>query len=263
MMRVPFPRFVLAVCLAGVCLPGWAEDVEAARRLADMQSRLSSMDARIGRLESMLQSGSMLNLLSEVEALKAQVKRLRGDVDVQSNEIRVTQKRQNDLYVDLDTRLRNLTPAEGLPAAPAATAPAPDKAASAVPALPAASGDSAHSYEAALNQFKAGNYPAAITAFKDFIRVYPDNPLAPSAQYWIGNAYFSTRDYKAAIAQQQKLIVAYPKSPKIPDALLNISSAQLELGDLAAARKTLQELVTKYPDSSATVLAQKRLEALK
>ncbi|BBP03351.1 tol-pal system protein YbgF [Sulfuriferula plumbiphila] len=263
MMRASFPRLLLAVCLAGVCLPVWADDAEVARRLADMQSQISSMDARIGRLESMLQNGAMLNLLSEVEALKSQVKRLRGDVDVQSNDISMTQKRQNDLYMDLDTRLRNLAHLDSAPAAPAATSGASDKAASAVPAQPAAGGDSARDYEAALNQFKAGNYPAAITAFKGFIKTYPDSALTPSAQYWIGNAYFSIKDYKTAIAQQKKLIASHPDSPKVPDAMLNISSAQLELGDLAAARKTLQTLIAKYPDSSASALAQKRLEALK
>lgn len=260
MMRASFPRLFLAALLSGGCLSVSANDAEMARGIAEMQSRITSMDTRIAKLESMLQNGSMLNLLSEIEALKAQIKRLRGDVDVQSNEIRVTQKRQNDLYVDLDTRLRNQTPAESLPATASPESDSPEPV---VPALPAAGGDSAHTYEQALNHFKAGNYPAAITAFKDFIRIYPDNPLTPSAQYWIGNAYYSSKDYLTAIAQQQKLITAYPKSPKIPDALLNISSAQLELGDLAAARNTLRELVTQYPDSNATALAQKRLEALK
>ena len=263
MMRAPFLRLLLAVCLAGIYLPASANDAEVARHLADMQAQISSMDARIGRLESMLQNGSMLNLLSEVEELKAQVRRLRGDVDVQSNEISVTQKRQNDLYTDLDTRLRKIQHADSGPAASAATDAPPDKTASAVPALPAASGDSAHDYEAALNQFKVANYPSTITAFKDFIKKYPDNPLTPSAQYWIGNAYFSMKDYKAAIAQQRKLIAAHPDNPKVPDAMLNISSAQLEMGDLDAARKTLTVLVTKYPDSNATTLARKRLDALK
>jgi len=268
MMRAPLSRWLLAICLAGAYVPVWADDAEVARHLADMQSQISSMDARIGRLESMLQNGSMLNLLSEVEALKAQVKRLRGDVDVQSNNISVTQKRQNDLYTDLDTRLRKLAQTDKAAIVPPSPGAAPDKAVSdqaapVTPSLPAAGGDSAHDYEAALNQFKAANYPAAITAFQGFIKKYPANPLAPSAQYWIGNAYFSIKNYKAAIAQQKKLITTHPDSPKAPDAMLNISSAQLELGDLAAARKTLQVLVAKYPDSSASALARKRLDALK
>lgn len=259
MTGASFPRLLLAAYFAGACLPVWADDAETTRRLTEMQTRIGSMDARLARLESMLQNGAMLNLLSEVEALKSQLQRLRGDVDVQSNAISTTQKRQNDLYADLDARLRQLTPVEdSSSAATASSQPDPTP-----PAPPAASSDSALGYEQALNHFKAGDYPAAITAFKNFIRAYPDHSLASSAQYWIGNAYFSSKDYPAAIAQQKKLILAYPGSPKIPDALLNISSAQLELGNLAGARKTLQELVAKYPDSNATALAQKRLEALK
>ena len=68
----------------------------------------------------------------------------------------------------------------------------------------------AKAYEAALNQFKLGNYPLAISAFQGFLVTYPSSKLAPSAQYWIGNAHFAQRDYKQAVAAQQKVLAAWP-----------------------------------------------------
>ena len=53
---------------------------------------------------------------------------------------------------------------------------------------------------------------------------YPQSQLAPSAQYWIGNAHYALRDYKSAISAQQKLIATWPDSAKAPDAMLNIAS---------------------------------------
>ena len=44
------------------------------------------------------------------------------------------------------------------------------------------------------------------------MKTYPRSALAPSAQYWIGNAQFAQRDFRGAIATQRQLIAAYPDS---------------------------------------------------
>ena len=109
------------------------------------------------------------------------------------------------------------------------------------------------------NDFKRGDYAASILGFGGFVKTYPKSPLAPSAQYWIGNAQFARKDYRASIAAQRQLIVMYPDSQKVPDALLNIASAQSELGDNGASRRTLEELVAKYPQSESAGKAKQRL----
>ena len=114
-------------------------------------------------------------------------------------------------------------------------------------------------YDAALDQFKRGDYQGAITGFAAFVKSNPKSVLAPSAQYWIGNAHFARKDYKAAVASQRQLLLAWPDSPKVPDALLNVASAQSELGDSAAARRTLEELIGKFPQSDAAAKAKQRL----
>lgn len=88
---------------------------------------------------------------------------------------------------------------------------------------------------------------------------FTGSELLPSAQYWIGNAYYAMRDYKSAIAAQQKVVKLWPDNPKAPDALLNIASSQAELGESAAARESLRALVKKYPSSSAAEQAKQRL----
>ena len=85
------------------------------------------------------------------------------------------------------------------------------------------------------------------------------NPLAPSAQYWVGNAHYALKDYRAAITSQRQLMTTYPDSQKVPDAMLNISSSQIELGDTSGAKRTLDDLVQRYPASEAADRAKKRL----
>ena len=118
-------------------------------------------------------------------------------------------------------------------------------------------------YDAAQNQRRIGNYPAAIAGFQNFLAQYPKSPLAHRAMYWIGDSQYNLRDFKTAITSQNRLIAAWPESASVPDALLNIASCQIELGESATARKTLEGLVTRYPASDAAEKAKRRLATLK
>lgn len=275
-----------ALLIAGVCHAGLFTDEEAHKKLGDLQvqnsalqEKLKSVEARLSSAENAQRSQGM-GALSELESIKAELGRMRGQLEVQAHDIETTQKRQRDLYIDLDTRLRQLESAAVAPAVapPAgdqpklgkdkkasgktapAVAPAVAPPVQAAPADPVAEGKA---YDAAFNLRKAGNYQGAIAAFQEFVQAYPKSPLAPGAQYWIGNSHFDLKDFKSAIASQQTLISQYPKSPKVPDAMLNIASCQQNLGDADAARKSLEELVAKYPVSDAADKAKKRLATMK
>ena len=91
------------------------------------------------------------------------------------------------------------------------------------------------------------------------MKAYPKSPLAPSAQYWIGNSHFALRDYRAAIVAQRQLVAMFPDSQKVPDALLNIATSQFEMGDGASSRRSLEDLIAKYPQTEAAGKARQRL----
>ncbi len=240
-------------------------DDEARRKIAQQQQQIlelqtqnHALEARTMKLEETLKNQGLLELLTQIETLKADISKLRGQLEIQGNNFESLEKRQKDFYVDLDTRQRRLEQTSQT------LAHAPD-AAGAASGKPTGAPDATESrgYETAYNLFKTGNYTGAVAAFQNFLKTYPLSNLAPSAQYWIGNAYFAQRDFKNAIASQQKLLEAYPDSSKVPDAMLNIASAQQELGNTAAARKTLNELIAKYPVSDAAEKAKKRLSTVK
>jgi tol-pal system protein YbgF len=281
-------RAAVALLLLGSsqwCAAGLFSDDEAHRKITELEQQVQVLNTRLAAAENQVstQSRGMLDLMSQIDALKAELSRLLGQNEVYAHDIQTTQKRQRDLYVDLDTRLRKLeqgaVPREPAPVpapvAPPSSTDAPGSAPSLgaqpgqpmpVPALQASipnPADESRAYEAALNLFKSGNYPGAISGFQGFASAYPASPLTPSAHYWIGNAHFNLRDYKSAIASQQKLIADYPASSKVPDALLNVASCQMGMGDAAAARRTLEELVAKHPLSNAADLAKKRLNNLR
>lgn len=250
------------LCLASTSM-ACASDDEVVKRLADMQQQLNAVTARLSELEKQPQASSLLTLQSQIDTLKAEVERLRGQSEVQAHDVETTQKRQTDLYQDLDTRLRNMVRTDTAAAAAVASTPSTTPGVATKTETKIDSGTEEHSYQAALALFKQGDYAGASTGFKRFLKTYPKSNMAASAQYWIGNAYFSTKDFKNALSAQQKLVSTYPNSPKVPDALLNISSAQIELGDMDGARKTLETIVAKYGATSAAELAKKRLALFK
>lgn len=233
-----------------------------------LQQSVKSLEERMAKLDAQLNSQGLVDLLQQVDSLKAELAKLRGQSEVNTHSIETAEKRQKDLYVDLDNRMRKLERVGEAAPAGASTGPgaAAAGAAAAAQAPAAAASDGAaegRSYEAAFNLFKIGNYQAAIAGFQNFLKTYPASPLAPNAQYWIGNSYSALRDYKSAIASQQKLLSLYPSSPKVPDAMLNMASSQADLGDSAAARRTLEEIVARYPASPAADSAKKRLANLR
>lgn len=288
-MRKHLNRVALAQCgavllfavIGATAHAGMFDDDEARKQIAgerkridDVKAQQQATDARLDKIEEAFKSQALLDLFTQIESLKVEMNKLRGQIEVLNNNVENTSKRQRDMYLDLDTRMRRFeqqggpAPASDAPAPPvtqgSAPAGAPGAASAAAPATavtgaPADSAGETRAYEAAQGLRRAGNYQGAIVAFQNFIKQYPKSNLAPRAQYWIGDSYFNLRDYKLAIGSQQTLLKTYPDSPTAPDAMLNIASSQIEMGEATGGRKTLEELVAKYPVSEAAEKAKRRI----
>lgn len=234
-------------------------DSEARRRIETVRTEvllaLQEMEERLKQRMQALESTAVerravLDLAGQMDALRQELMRSRGQIEVLLHQMEVAEKRQKDLYVDIDTRLRKLEQAAEQQAAIAAARP--------TDAGPTE--EEKRAYESALNQFKLGNYSAAIDLLQQLQQKYPNSKLAPNAQYWIGMGYSGRRDYRNAITALQRVIELWPNDPKAADAMLSISSAQEAMGDVKAAQATLQNVLAKYPGSTAADQARLRLQ---
>ena len=257
-----------------------ASQLQTAQRKLDEEQKLrAATETRITGLEGQLRGQAMLDLLNQIERLNTEISQMKGQMEVMAHELAATQKRQRDLYTDLDSRLRKLeeTPAAAAPPASPATPPpaeaAPQPPASqptsaeqaTPPAPPAEQVDGAaeaKAYEAAYATYKAGKYGDAVNGFKQFVDNYPNSKLVPNAWYWMGAAQFSLKDYKSAIATQQKLVKQFPAHDKAADGMYSIANSQIQLSDVDGAKQTLKSLIAKYPSSRIVETAKKRLAAL-
>lgn len=237
------------------------------RSRGDTETVVGQLDRRT-REQSAETSKQIASLGARLDALSAEVARVSARVD--------------DLAQRVDSVARP-APAPSGGAAPipspvrsgAAPAPAPAPSVALVPP-PARSGATAEeSYQAAYLDFSKGLYPLAVSEFRDFLRRFPDSALADSAQYWIGEAYFSMaratagqpdkarENLEQAVQEFRKVIVAYPRGSKVPTALYKEALALVELKQTALAQARLQYLVEHFPQSEEAPLAKERLATLK
>ena len=85
----------------------------------------NELETRLARVERLLDGGVLVQMLEEIEALRAEVQGLRGEIEVYSKTISHLEARQRDLYLGLDQRLLRLEAPEA-GAASADAAPIPD-----------------------------------------------------------------------------------------------------------------------------------------
>lgn len=263
-----FPRLLPALMAslfvglaAGQAHAGLFDDEEARMRINEMRNEFNG---RVSKLEA--GARAQLELADQIEQLKTEIARLRGENEVLSNDLANAIKRQKDFYVDLDNRLRKLEPhAEAAPAAGAPPAAAPAQAAAPAPAAapPVTAADPAaesRDYEAALTQLRAGKFREAATGFVAFTKAYPNSSFQPNAHFWAASALYQLKDNVGAAEHYAKVANQWPDDNRAPDALLGLASAQQAQGDAKAATRSLERLVAKYPSSSAAQIARQRLK---
>lgn len=239
-------------------------------------------------------NSAIYELLGRLEQLQSEVQQLRGVVEEQGHTIADLERRQGNMYSDLDERIKLLTPGGAEPvqqataeAAPqtgtggnqavesTTTTPPPDavtatpaqlgqtgaqtEAAATETATPAAQPGEQERYQQAYETLRNGHNAQAIKLFEALYADYPTGEFGDNAQYWLGEAYKITRELDKARAAFNQVINQYPDSPKVPDALLKLGYIEFEQQNMAKARDYLTRITTSYPTTTAAHLATKKL----
>ncbi len=225
--------------------------------------KLDELDQRVGSIERVVRNESLLQIASELELLREEVRELRGHTEALQHEAESAATRQRDQYLDLDQRLQSLERrtrgGEPVPAAPADAGQAPTTGLAPVPS----GASDRDSYQAALELLRQGRYPQAEAGFTQFLAEFPDSELGDNAHYWLAETHYVNREFETALAGFRTVLEKYPNSRKTPDALLKAGFCEYELQRWADARASLEAVVEQYPDSTAARLASQRLERMR
>ncbi len=296
--RLPFVAFPL-VCGVALSVAGCAdvmtsdalnEDIAqlrqdvnklmlSAHRERGESEALSQIDRR-SREQASESARQMAVLSARIETLNAELARLSARLDQVSHRLEGL-GRQAPAVGDAPSQKAEPPAAPVLPPTPAPAlsrpAPTPPTPSTAAATPPTSGPTPEESYQAASLDFSKGHYSLAIPAFREFVRRFPDSPLADSAQYAIGESYFSMARASAAAGQAdksrqeleqavhefRKVMVGYPRASKVSAALYKEALALAELKQTGLARARLQYLIEHFPQSEEAPLAKERLAALR
>lgn len=284
-MRIPSIRWVVAglICLA------------LSNSLAAVEKSRLTLEQRLERLERVMHNQSLADLVYKMQRLQQEVQRLQGELELQKHAMDAMNKRQRDLYLDIDQRLSRLQPGASAiapppaavttpPGNPPVTAPTSTPVPLPVPEpkpapVAAATGTSppqvpptnvapvdpkqeAEDYQSAFNLLKQGRYVEAVKAFREFLGKYAAGSYADNAQYWLAEASYVNRDYDTALGDFEKVLAGYPQSNKVPGAMLKMGYIYHERQEWQKAREILQKLLADYPGSTEARLGEKRLQRI-
>ncbi len=243
---------------------------------------------RIERLERIVKGQGLVSLLGRVDQLQNEVQRLNGDNESLRHELETMQRRQRELYLDLDQRLQAQPVMTQVPVIESDTTVVESVTTTEVvqqstngqssiseqetvettveattETLPVAVENGEAAYQAALQTLRSGQYEEAAVALAAFPEQYPNSSYLPNAYYWQGEDNYVLRNFDVAIAAFQTVIDQFPASSKVKDAMLKQGFSQYEQGQTEAAQATLTMVIQQYPNTSAARLAKVRLDRMK
>ncbi len=242
-----------------------------------------SVDDRLKRMERLVNSKGLVDIMVRVESMQSELQRLVGEIEVQKHTLDEIKKRQRDLYVDLDRRILQIERGSGTvqSSAPSVqTMPmqhTETKSKNNIASSPVATQDVTRAktvvkkkkegeqvaYQKAFDLLRALRYEKATNAFRQFLSDYPNGRYAHIAQYWLAETSYHTRKYDVAVKDYQTLINQYPKSPKRADALLKIGYSQFELQAYSKAISVLKKLIQSYPGTTEAGQAENLLQKIR
>ena len=217
------------------------------RQKVDVQQQRNVEDIKKANDDNAQLRRSVLDLSNQLEVLRADLAKMRGQDEQLARDIAEVQRRQKDITQGVDDRLRKFEPSK-------MTVDGKEFVAS-----PAEIRD----FDAALATLRRGEFTLAQTTFLDFIKRYPESGYRPSALFWLGNSQYALKAYREAIINFKSVVAIAPDHVRSPEAALSIANCQVELKDAKSARKTLEDLIKVYPQSEAASVANDRLSKLK
>ena len=121
---------------------------------------------------------------------------------------------------------------------------------------------SRHLYDRVMEEYKHGDYGAALAGFRLFIELHRQSPLAANAQYWIGDCQYRLGRYKEALDSFYNVRAYNPVSPKLAASAFKIGQTYSMLGDYHRARLMFDRVLDQYPNGPEAELARKAMNVM-
>jgi tol-pal system protein YbgF len=124
----------------------------------------------------------------------------------------------------------------------------PPEAGSALP-----DGSPIEQYNYAFGLLKQANYPGAEAALRAFLQQHPRDPMAGSAQYWLGETFYARQKYVEAATAFADGYKRYPKGPKAAEELYKLGMALGHANQKENACVAFAQLDRAFPNAAPAI----------
>jgi tol-pal system protein YbgF len=251
------------------------------QQLLDMVQRLqSTVDARFGAMQHLVEqaadnSSQMMQTVNAMQQkINAQADATSGKLDTTSGQIQSLNDSVDELksrigkldksIQELQTQLQNIQnpPPTVSPQNPAGAAPggdasngAPAPAANQAPPLQP-------TFQAAVRDYNAAKYDVAAGEFQDVMHFYPDDDLAGTAEFYLGEIAYRQGNFTDAVKDYTAVLEQYSGSPKAPAAQLRKGLALLQMNKKDAGIHELRSLIQRHPQTPEAAQARSKLNGM-
>ena len=268
------------------------------QQLLDSVQRIqTTLDSRLGVIQHLAeQTADDANRMTAVvtalqQKMAAQSDTLNGKLDTASGQAQSLNDSVDELksriakldktIQDLQTQLQNIqnpgasTPGTPAPAPAAIPAPAPAAGPPApVPAArdasnPAADTSSvnqapplAETFQAGLRDYNSAKYEVASGEFQDVIHYYPQDELAGTSQFYLGEIAYKQLKLTESVKSYNAVLENFPGNSKAPAAQLRKGLALLQMNRKEAGIHELRLLIQRHPQTPEAAQARTKLSGL-
>lgn len=231
---------------------------------------LSAASSRAGR-DGPGVSPDYANILEDrLQSLEAQVQRLTNQAEQAGFQAQQAQTRLQKLEEDLNTRFRMLEERQAEAAATTSPAAPPTPPVPPAATSPSGSGEKTlgqltssgdgedspsadtpnAAYDKAFAKIRDGDYEAAESGMRAFVRKWPRHELASNASYWLAETFYARGQYEGAAKAFAESYSAYPKGAKAEDTLVKLGLTLSALNRTNDACVTFDQAVKEFPQMS-------------
>lgn len=217
-------------------------------------------------------------LIDKIQTLQQEVQELRGQLEVQTHDLKLLQQQQAAFYKDLDARISGTASVKnslGKPSMDLSLGESPSTTKSdviqntqsaapaiVIPTSRANPADEQIGYLAAYELVKSRRYDEALNAMNHFVQKYPKGGYTANAEYWLGELYLVKKDHEKAIEHFNRVLQQFPTSGKSAASMLKVGYAYAAMGNKQEAVKFLQQVVRAYPNTPTAQLANSKLQTI-
>jgi len=213
---------------------------------------INKVNTNIALLDKSM-SGPVASVGTKVDSMAGEFQALRVSLDDVSAKLA---KLQQGL-IDLNNTVKVIS------APPAPPAPAGGGAPQGAAGGPPPAGVTSEAlYSNAMRDKDSGNYDIAQQEYMDYLKFYSTSEMAPNAQYYVGEIYYTRKDYANALQAFDAVLERFPDNNKTLDAMYMKGRTLFQMGERTKAANEYRAVYARNPRSDLAAKAKAQLASM-